>query len=128
MVFFIEKHTEPDNSSNQDDVPLQVYKTRAPLVKNSIEDDDEEELIGNILQRSATARRPTHSKPTLTQSRSLRTAGSRSTRSKNENAPPLPNQNDEDLRFAMQRAWAVLDQKETEEVIFFKIKVFYTTC
>lgn len=107
--------SDDSSSSNQDDVPLQVYKTR-PLPKQQTKDTSEEEnnddiCIGTILQRSATTanRRPTTGQQPitrLTQSRSLRSTSGRTPR---EDPPPLPTQDDEELRVAMQRAWAVLD-------------------
>lgn len=109
----IRHEIDDSSSSNQDDVPLQVYKTR-PLQKQQTEDTSEEAnnddiCIGTILQRSATTtnRRPTGQPITrLTQSRSLRSTSGRTPR---DDPPPLPSQDDEELRVAMQRAWAVLD-------------------
>lgn len=109
--------SDDSSSSNQDDVPLQVYKTR-PLQKQQTKDTSEEEnnddiCIGAILQRSATTanRRPTTGQQPitrLTQSRSLRSTSGRTPR-EDPAPPPLPTQDDEELRVAMQRAWAVLD-------------------
>ncbi|CAO3655867.1 unnamed protein product [Mucor hiemalis] len=109
----IRHESDDSSSSNQDNVPLQVYKTR-PLQKQQTKDTVEEEnnddiCIGTILQRSATTtnRRPTGQPITrLTQSRSLRSTSGRTPR---DDPPPLPSQDDEELRVAMQRAWAVLD-------------------
>jgi hypothetical protein len=75
------------------------------------------------LQRSATARRAnTNERPiqTLSHSRSLKSSTGRY---RNEQAaPPLPTQEDEELRFAMQRAWAVLDSPNEKPMAEVKIK------
>ncbi|CAO3653923.1 unnamed protein product [Mucor fragilis] len=113
----------PDNHTNStDDVPLQHYKTRAvPLQQRERDDEsrDDNICIGSILQRSATARRPTNEKPLvqLSQSKSLRstsTSTGMNRRKRDQAAPPLPTPEDEELRFAMQRAWAVLDSDTLE--------------
>lgn len=125
---------KPESSSNQDNVPLQIYKTRAlpPLHQqqqqqqqlrhfNHDEEDeasrDDNTCIGSILQRAATARcRPTMmDKPNITQSRSLRSTTGRKP-VKDEIVPPVPTQEDEELRFAMQRVWAVLDAESNPQV------------
>ncbi|KAL7315986.1 hypothetical protein PS15m_005140 [Mucor circinelloides] len=118
------KTQQSDNRTNStDDVPLQHYKTRAiPLQQLDSDDDsrDDNICIGSILQRSATARRPTNEKPLvqLSQSKSLRSTSSTSTgtsrRKRDPVAPPLPTPEDQELRFAMQRAWAVLDSDALE--------------
>jgi hypothetical protein len=115
-----------NNESNPDNVPLQHYKTRA--VPSSQQHDKQQEdqdsrddnmCIGTILQRSATARRAnTSERPTISHSKSLKSSTGRY---RNDPvpataaaaAPPLPTQEDEELRFAMQRAWAVLDSNTT---------------
>ncbi|GAA5802002.1 hypothetical protein HPULCUR_007462 [Helicostylum pulchrum] len=120
------RHGKQESSSNQDNVPLQVYKTRAiPLQqqykKETVDEQDDcrddDICIGSILQRSATARRPTIDKPisNITQSRSLRSTSGRNKTKRDEIVPPVPTQEDEELRFAMQRVWAVLDADSTEE-------------
>ncbi|OAC98499.1 hypothetical protein MUCCIDRAFT_167576 [Mucor lusitanicus CBS 277.49] len=109
-------------TNSTDDVPLQHYKTRAmPLQQRENDDDsrDDNVCIGSILQRSATARRPANEKPLvqLSQSKSLRstsTSTGMSRRKRDQAAPPLPTPEDEELRFAMQRAWAVLDSENQE--------------
>lgn len=99
-----------------------------PLQQRENDDDsrDDNVCIGSILQRSATARRPANEKPLvqLSQSKSLRstsTSTGMSRRKRDQAAPPLPTPEDEELRFAMQRAWAVLDSEnqETKEVCMF---------
>ncbi|OBZ90572.1 Amyloid beta A4 precursor protein-binding family B member 1-interacting protein [Choanephora cucurbitarum] len=89
------------SKNSQDNVPLQHYKaTRAPHYDSR----DDDVCIGTILQRSVTARRPNDEKlPALTHSRSLKVASSRSKQAKEEF------HEDEELRLAMQRAWALLD-------------------
>ncbi|KAG1047018.1 hypothetical protein G6F42_029119 [Rhizopus arrhizus] len=68
------KTQQSDNRTNStDDVPLQHYKTRAiPLQQLDSDDDsrDDNICIGSILQRSATARRPTNEKPLVQLSQS----------------------------------------------------------
>ncbi|KAK4515060.1 uncharacterized protein ATC70_002670 [Mucor velutinosus] len=118
------QYQPPDNrASSTDDVPLQHYKTRAMPLQQQLESNDDSRddniCIGSILQRSATARRPTNEKPLvqLSQSKSLRstsTSTGLSRRKRDPVAPPLPTPEDEELRFAMQRAWAVLDS-DTQE-------------
>ncbi|KAI8386893.1 hypothetical protein BD560DRAFT_383086 [Blakeslea trispora] len=89
------------NKNSQDNVPLQHYKAARAPYHDSRDDDIS---IGTILQRSVTARRPNDEKlPSLTHSRSLRVTGSRSKQAKEES------HEDEELRLAMQRAWALLD-------------------
>lgn len=113
-----------ESSSNQDNVPLQVYKTRAiPLRQQEVDDEesrDDNVCIGSILQRSATARRPTMEKPNITQSRSLRSTSGRNKTIRDEIVPPVPSsQEDEELRFAMQRVWAVLDADSNQTEVTF---------
>jgi hypothetical protein len=95
---------------------------------NSDDESREDNIcIGSILQRSATARRPANEKPlvNLSQSKSLRSSSSTgiNRRKRDQVVPPLPTPEDEELRFAMQRAWAVLDNGTNEnkavvEVLF----------
>jgi hypothetical protein len=77
-------------SNNSDNVPLQLYKTCAKptLAEEQDECRDDDVCIGAILQRSATT-----------------------SRAKNEEVE------DEELRIAMQRAWALLDSNNETTIL-----------
>lgn len=80
----IANNNKVENSrNNSDNVPLQIYKTRAKSVPEEDESRDDNVCIATILQRSAT------------------------TKNKREEAE------DEELRLAMQRAWALLDADDS---------------
>lgn len=88
--------------------------------------------IGTILQRSATARRAnTNERPiqSITHSKSLKSSTGRY---RNEKVPPpLPTQEDEELRIAMQRAWTLLDspnEKPVASTVEVKIGAYVESC
>ncbi|KAI9484097.1 MAG: hypothetical protein EXX96DRAFT_560893 [Benjaminiella poitrasii] len=104
---------------NSDDVPLQLYynKTRADFTTTTTTIDSsprsrEEDNVGRTLQRSQTARRPPPTPKTeminskLSQSKSMRLATGRTGISRNKEGEASE---EEELRLAMQRAWAVLE-------------------
>ncbi|KAI8884665.1 hypothetical protein K501DRAFT_332480 [Backusella circina FSU 941] len=89
-IYFDRSHGfNKSNSSltDTDSIPLQAYKSRL-----HDESRDDNEFIGAILQRSATS----------------------STKKKSE-PKEEPSHEDEELRVAMERAWALLDGKEQDE-------------
>ncbi|KAI7903528.1 uncharacterized protein BX663DRAFT_560507 [Cokeromyces recurvatus] len=116
--FGSEKHDRNENTTrNSDDVPLQLYYSKTHAMHENKRTFKEESMsTARVLQRSQTARRPVNVNTEmnkLSQSKSMRAPAGRNNKYNKENGHLSAE--DEELRLAMQRAWAVLETNNNNE-------------